>query len=128
MNVGLTSAMILAARLKEFMSPGATMMFVSASMQDGGANWLPYYTSKRALEDFVKGLAQDETDIRVYGVSPSNTATDAYKKFYPSDAATAQAPTSVAKVVVDLIENKLTDASGTIVEVRDGQISMGYHK
>lgn len=128
MNVGLISAMIIAARLMPVMKDGGVMMFISGTFQDGGANWLPYYTSKRSLEDFLVGLAKDEPRIRVYGVSPSATATDSYKRFYPDDSASAQSPLSVAKVCQDLISGALPADSGTIVEVREGKPGMGYHR
>jgi NAD(P)-dependent dehydrogenase (short-subunit alcohol dehydrogenase family) len=128
MNVGVTSAMVLTARLLPFMAPDASLLYISGTFQDGGASWLPYYTSKRALEDFVVGLASDETTFKVYGVSPSSTATDAYKNFYPDTSDSAQAPMSVAKICTDLIAGTLPASSGTIVEVRDGLPGMGYHK
>jgi NAD(P)-dependent dehydrogenase (short-subunit alcohol dehydrogenase family) len=128
MNVGLTSAMVFTARLVPFMSERAAMVYVSGTFQDGGANWLPYYTSKRALEDFVQGLASDEKSLNIYGVSPSDTATESYKTFYPNSVEKAQPPEAVAGVCVDLINGKLSASSGTIVEVRDGKPGMGYHR
>lgn len=128
MNVGITSAMILTAKLIPAMNDKAHMIYVSGTFQDGGANWLPYYTSKRSLEDFIVGLGSDETNVTVYGLSPSETATDSYKKFYPNEAANAQAPMSVAKICVDLISGALPASSGTIIEVRDGKPGMGYHR
>lgn len=128
MNVGLTSAMILSARLLPAMQQDGTMLYISGLFQDGGADWLPYYTSKRGLEDFIQGLGIDETGVRVYGVSPDDTATDSYKRFYPNSLANAQPPLSVAKICVDLINKTLPADSGTIVEVKNGQPGMGYHK
>lgn len=127
-NVGLTSAMVLSARLLPNMPDKASMIFISGTFEDGGANWLPYYTSKRSLEDFIVGLAQDENRVNVYGVSPADTATESYKKFYPEQVSTAQAPLSVAKVCLDLISGTLSASSGTIVEVRGGKPGMGYHR
>lgn len=129
MNVGITSAMILSARLLPYMSQGGHMGFVSATFQDGGANWLPYYTSKRSLEDFVRGLAEDQAEaVTVFGLAPSATATDSYRRFYPDAAQLAQPPLSVAKICTDIINKTLPISSGTIVEVRDGKPGMGYHR
>jgi NAD(P)-dependent dehydrogenase (short-subunit alcohol dehydrogenase family) len=127
MNVGLTSAMVFSARIVPFMAEGGVMVYVSGTFQDGGANWLPYYTSKRALEDFVQGFAEDEPRVRVYGVSPSDTATESYKTYYPNSD-NAQPPSAVAKTCYDLINGSLPASSGTIVEVRDGKPGMGYHR
>lgn len=128
MNVGITSAMVMSARLMPFMSPDSAMIYISGAFEDGGANWLPYYTSKRALEDFIVGLASDEEAIRVFGVSPGNTATESLKKFYPDSYASAQPPEIVASTCVDLIEGKLSSSSGMIVEVKNSSIGLGYHK
>ena len=128
MNVGVTSAMVFSARLLPFMADGGHMLYVSGTFQDGGSNWLPYYTSKRALEDFVQGLAEDERRVHIYGVSPADTATDSYKTYYPNSVDLAQPPQSVAKICQDLISGSLPAASGTIVEVRDGKPGMGYHR
>jgi len=128
MNVGVTSAMVLAARLVPFMAEKSHMIFVSGTFQDGGSSWLPYYTSKRSLEDFTKGLAEDEPGITVFGLSPSDTATESYKRFYPERANAAQSPQSVAKIAVDLMNGTLPASSGTIVEVRDGKPGIGYHR
>ena len=128
MNVGLTSAMIISATLLETMPNNGSMIFISGKFQDGGANWLPYYTSKRALEDFVVGLAADESRVRVWGVSPDDTASDAYKRFYPDAAQHAQPPESVARTCLDLVEGRLSADSGTIVEVSDGKAGAGYHR
>lgn len=126
-NVGLTSAIILSARLAQFMSDGGSMIVISGAFADGGANWLPYYTSKRALEDFVVALGQETHHFRVYGVSPSDTATDSYKKYFSANVTEAQSPAAVAKVCHDLISNTLGADTGSIVAVKNGQISHGYH-
>jgi NAD(P)-dependent dehydrogenase (short-subunit alcohol dehydrogenase family) len=128
MNVGLTSAMIISATLLETMPNAASMIFISGKFQDGGANWLPYYTSKRALEDFVVGLAADESHINVWGVSPDDTASEAYKRFYPDAAQHAQPPESVARTCLDLVDGRLSADSGTIVEVSGGKAGAGYHR
>jgi NAD(P)-dependent dehydrogenase (short-subunit alcohol dehydrogenase family) len=128
MNVGLTSAMVFSARLMPFMNENASMLFISGAFEDGGANWLPYYTSKRALEDFIVGLAADEQRVQVYGVSPGTTATDSLKKFSPGSYDSAQSPEKVANTCMELIERRLSASTGTIVEVKNGTIGLGYHR
>lgn len=127
-NVGLTSAMLLSARLLDNIPDHGALVYISGRFQDGGADWLPYYTSKRALEDFVVGLSHDESRIRAFGVSPADTATESYRQFHPGKIDTAQSPLSVAKVCLDLINGTLPASSGTIVEVEDGKPGMGYHR
>jgi NAD(P)-dependent dehydrogenase (short-subunit alcohol dehydrogenase family) len=127
MSVGLSSAMIMTARLLPFISESGTLLYISGSFTDGGANWLPYYTSKRGLEDFVTGLAGEQSSKKVYAVSPSDTASDAFRKYYPEKAETAQSPDAVAAVCLELISDRSTAANGSVVQVRAGQQSPGFH-
>lgn len=126
MNVGVTSAMVLCTVLLPSMKEG-TVIGISGTFSDGGAGWLPYYTSKRALEDFLVGLSQDYKDVQVFGISPADTATPAYQKFYPQYAAEAQAPDAVAELVANLLSGQTDFKSGDVIEVRDGEVKKGYH-
>lgn len=128
MNVGLTSAMILTAYLLPNMAADGTMLYISGLFQSNGANWLPYYTSKRGLEDFIAGLGSEDETVRFYGVSPATTATESVKQFHADTLPDAQPPLSVAKICIDLINKTLPASSGTLVEVRDGKPGMGYHR
>lgn len=58
---------------------------LSGTFENGAKGWLPYYVSKRAIEDLTIALAQEleDKDIQVNAISPSDTATDAYKKYFP---------------------------------------------
>lgn len=125
-NVGLTSVMLLVNRL---LSHGqlSHVVGISGTFESGGAGWLPYYTSKRALEDFLVGLAQDQPGLSVYGISPADTATAAYKRFYPEYAESAQTPEVIADFITSLIESKSEYKSGDIIEIRDGKKKLGYH-
>jgi NAD(P)-dependent dehydrogenase (short-subunit alcohol dehydrogenase family) len=128
MNVGITSAMLLTRAL---LSKGLLTHFIgiSGTFEDGAKGWLPYYTSKRALEDFVIGLAQDNPRLSAYGISPSDTATAAYTRFFPEYAESAQSPESVAKLTSALLS--LSDGSdyknGEVIAVRDGVRESGFH-
>ncbi len=127
MNVGVTSFMVLAAKVLPSMSERGTIIGVSGTFNKGAKGWLPYYTSKRALEDFLVGLSQDyPKGPRVYGISPADTATPAYKKFFPEYATEAQEPEAVAKVILELLEGS-EHKTGTILKVREGKVSSGYH-
>lgn len=128
MNVGVTSAMIMAARMAHAMPDGGQAVFLSGTFQDGGANWVPYYTSKRALEDFLVGFAADETRLMIVGVSPARMASSATHTYASQEAVYAQSPESVADICLDILAGKLGVSSGTVVEVRDGKPGMGYHE
>lgn len=127
MNVGVTSAMVLCNALIPAMKNG-TIIGISGTFSGGAAGWLPYYTSKRALEDFLVGLSQDHHDLRVFGVSPADTATPAYQKFYPQYIAEAQSPEAVAEVARGLLLGQSKYKSGDVIEVREGKQTEGYHR
>lgn len=129
MNVGVTSFIILAAALLPKLTKTGVVIGISGTFESGASGWLPYYTSKRALEDFLIGLAQDyPKGPRVFGISPADTATPAYKKFYPDDVADAQPPEVVADLVAKLLEGSPAYKSGHIIELRYGKPAAGFHK
>lgn len=126
MNVGLTSFMLLTNQL---LAKGnlSQVIGISGTFENGGGGWLPYYTSKRALEDFLVGLSHDNTELAVYGISPADTATTAYKQFYPEYAQSAQSPEIVARLVLSLLSRTSSFKSGDIIELRDGKQKSGFH-
>lgn len=127
MNVGVTSAMILCNQLLPMMKDG-TIIGISGTFSDGAAGWLPYYTSKRALEDFLVGLSQDVPRLSVFGVSPADTATTPYKTFYPEYIEEAQSPAEIAKLILELLSGNSEFTSGEIIELRQGHATKGFHK
>ena len=127
-NVGLTSFMVLSAYLLAKIPKNGTVIGISGTFGDGAAGWLPYYTSKRALEDFLVGLEQDyPKGPKVFGISPADTATNAYRKFYPEYAAEAQPPEAIANLCLELSGNQSKHKSGDIIEVRNEKTQSGFH-
>ena len=110
------------------MENGSSIINLSGTFEDGGKGWLPYYASKRALEDFTLGLADELRDkgIKVNCVSPSDTATEEYIKYFPEDAKDANFPEVVAKVIAGLVTGTET---GKFVVIKKGKIiTDGFHK
>ncbi len=143
MNVGVTGFMILAAKLMPNIAKDGCIIGVSGTFEDdsdnsedshasgsrnGASGWLPYYTSKRALEDFIKGLAQDYPHgPYAYGVSPADTATTAYAENFPDGLDAAQSPQAVANLIATLVTPNENYKSGGIVALRDGHVEPGFH-
>lgn len=128
MNVGLTGFMISLSRLLPKMPKSGAVIGVSGTFTAGASDWLPYYVSKRGLEDLLVGLAYDyPSGPAAYGVSPADTATRALKRFFPEDMEAAQSTTAVAKVVYDLL-TKPSVSSGTTLELRKSITGPGFHK
>lgn len=126
-SVGLTAPTLLAHAFIPLMPSESTIINLSGTFENGGKGWLPYYVSKRAIEDLTIGLSQELTDkgIRVNCVSPSDTATEEYKRFFPEDAKDAQTPEEVAKLFVELVQK---DVTGKIFVIKKGKVEEGFHK
>lgn len=84
-NVGLIAPALLVYSFIPFMTKGSSIMNLSGTFSSGGKGWIPYYVSKRAIEDLTVGLSEElkNKGIRVNGISPSDVATEAYKKYFP---------------------------------------------
>lgn len=126
-SVGLTAPTLLSHAFVPLMPRGSTIINLSGTFENGGKGWLPYYVSKRAIEDLTIGLSQELTDkgIRVNCVSPSDTATEEYKRFFPDDAKDAQTPEDVAKLFVELVQK---DVNGKVFVIKKGVVEDGFHK
>ncbi len=128
MNVGVTSFMVLTAKLLPNIARDGCIIGISGTFDKGASGRLPYYTSKRALEDFIQGLAQDYPHgPYAYGISPADTATTAYAKYFPENLDKAQLPEAIGKLVAMLVTPSENYKSGGIIAVRDGHASPGYH-
>lgn len=123
MNVGITASMLLARGVLPLMLNGneeAHIVNLSGTFNAGGKGWIHYYTSKKALEFFTLALA-DETKgqgVRVNCVSPADTATEAYIKFFPEDAEGALKPEEIAEFIIHLSDESMRHINGQIIELR----------
>ena len=124
--VGFTAPTLLIHGLLPVMGKGSSIVNISGTFENGAKGWVPYFASKRALEDLTVGLAQElkEKGIRVSCVSPSDTATEAYIKYFPEDAKDANSPEDVAKLVADVCEK---DETGKFWVIKRGQVGEGFH-
>jgi NAD(P)-dependent dehydrogenase (short-subunit alcohol dehydrogenase family) len=125
--VGLIAPTLLSHAFIPLMPKGSSIINLSGTFENGGKGWLPYYVSKRAIEDLTIGLSQELADkgIRVNCVSPSDTATEEYKKFFPEDAKDAQLPEKVANLFVELANN---DETGKVFVIKKGKVEEGFHR
>ncbi|MBI3385291.1 SDR family oxidoreductase [Candidatus Gottesmanbacteria bacterium] len=114
--VGTIAPSLLAHAFIPLMPQGSAIINLSGTFESGAKGWLPYYVSKRAIEDLTVGLAEELKDkgIRVNGISPSDTATDAYKHYFPQYIQDAIAPEEIAKFAVYFCSNEVKDITGKI--------------
>ncbi len=128
MNVGVTGFMVLTAKLMPNIAKEGCIIGVSGTFNEGASGWLPYYTSKRALEDFIQGLSQDYPHGPfVYGVSPADTATTAYAEHFPENLDNAQSPEVVGSLIATLVTPNENYKTGGVIAVRDGHVEPGFH-
>ncbi|MBP9816365.1 SDR family oxidoreductase [Candidatus Woesebacteria bacterium] len=127
--VGTIAPTLLAHAFIPYMIYGAKIINLSGTFENGAKGWLPYYVSKRAIEDLTIALSQELEDkgIQVNCVSPSDTATESYAKFFPQYMKDAISPDEIAKKVLELcdVENKITGK--VFVMKKDKEPSEGFH-
>lgn len=119
-SVGLIAPTLLAHGLISLMPKGGRIINISGTFENGAKGWLPYYVSKRAIEDLTVGLAEElkEKNIQVNCISPSDTATEAYKKYFPQYLEEAIDPKKIATYAVDLCSSKKARLTGQVMVVK----------
>jgi len=129
-SVGLISPTLLAHALIPLMSRNSKIVNISGTFENGAKGWLPYFVSKKGIEDLTIGLAEElkDKDIQVNAVSPSDTATDAYKKYFPQYIFEAIEPSEIAQQVIYLCSNGANDITGKVFVMKKGKEPYeGYH-
>lgn len=128
-SVGLTAPTLLAHALIPLMNKGAVIVNISGTFESGAKGWLPYYVSKRAIEDLTVGLAEQlkEKGISVNAISPSDTATEAYKKYFPQYMNDAITPEEIAQKAVRLCSDE-SGVTGKVFVMKKGEEPYeGFH-
>lgn len=125
-SVGLIAPTLLVHGLVSLMPTGSNIVNLSGTFENGAKGWLPYYVSKRGIEDLTLGLSEELKDkgINVNCISPSDTATEEYKKYFPEDAVDANSPETIAKEIVNLIN---TNQTGQFVVIKRNVVVNEFH-
>ncbi len=108
MKVGILAPMKLIYSLKDKFVKDSNIINITGTFENGGKGWVPYFVSKKALEELTYALADDLKDrgIRVNAISPSDTATKAYAKFFPQYMNEAVNPSKIADMVIRMIKER----------------------
>lgn len=121
-NITLTAFALIAKKLIPKMQRYSNIIGISGTFDSGAKGWLPYYTAKKALENFIIGLSQELIDkkIRINCVSPSDVITTPYKKYFAEYAKEeiALLPYEVADTVEYLMSEKAKNINGQIITVK----------
>jgi len=125
-TVGLTAPTILSHELVPLMKQCAKIINISGTFEGGAKGWLPYFVSKKAIEDLTVGLSHElrNQQIQVNCISPSDVATEAYKKFFPEDATLDNAlqPEDVASLTLFLASNEADNITGQIIVIKQKKV------
>ncbi len=121
--VGTIAPTLLAHAFIPLMPKSSAIMNLSGTFESGAKGWIPYYVSKRAIEDLTVGLADELKDkgIRVNGISPSDTATEAYRHYFPQYIKDAINPEAIAQYAVYLCSDEGKDITGKIFVLKKGK-------
>jgi short-subunit dehydrogenase len=118
-KVGLNAPTLLCHGLIPLMSKGSHILNISGTFEDGAKGWLPYYVSKKAIEDLTIGLSEElkDKDIFVNCISPGDVSSEAYKKFFPQycNPDSCLSPDYVAEEVLYLFSQNKT---GEIIVIK----------
>lgn len=108
--VGTIAPTLLVHGLVNLMPEKSKIINISGTFESGAKGWLPYYVSKRAIEDLTVGLSQElaRKDIQVNAISPSDCATFAYKKYFPQYINEAIPPEKIAEFCLKLCHDDRT--------------------
>lgn len=129
--VSVVAPTLLAHAFIPLMPKNGKILNISGTFESGARGWLPYYVSKRAIEDLTVGLAEELKDknIQVNAISPSDTATEAYKKYFPQYAKDTVKPEKIAEYAVHLCSEESNKVTGKVFVVAKGQKPYeGFHK
>jgi len=82
--------------------------------------WVHYYVVNKAIEALTAGLAAEmrEHNVQVNCVAPWYVATEAVRRFYPSDVETALDPKYVSEMAIFLCSDAADHVSGQTIELR----------
>ena len=122
-NVGIIAPVLLTHGLVPLMPENGKIVNISGTFENGAKGWLPYYVSKRAIEDLTIGLSQELSDkkIQVNCISPSDTATEQYRKYFPQYISDAIDPEEIAKEVVHLCSDRANNITGKVFVIKKGK-------
>ncbi len=121
-GVGLLAPLLISHELLPLMNKGGQIVNISGTFENGAKGWVPYYVSKKALEDMTIGLSEELRDrgIRVNCISPGDTLTKSYAHFFPEYATTKNCllPEDIAGIIKLLVSPESKYVTGQIIEIK----------
>lgn len=124
LDVGIRAPILLTRELLPSMiqKKQGKILQISGTFESGATGWLHYYVSKKAIEDFTVGLSQElrQFKIQVNAISPSDTFTEAYRKFFPnSKQEECLNPVDIANLAIFLLSEDADNITGACIVIRN---------
>lgn len=122
LDVGVKAPMLLTRLVLPGMvaNKSGKILNVSGELRSA-AGWLHYYVSKKALEDFTVGLAEElrQHEVQVNCISPSDTLTETYAEYFPGyNPKDVLDASEVAKFALFLLSGDADHITGSITVIR----------
>lgn len=123
LDIGIRAPMLLTRALLPSMiqKNQGKILQISGTFESGATGWLHYYVGKKALEHFTVGLSEElrSYNIQVNTISPSDTFTKAYRKFFP-DAKEEEclSPVDIANLAIYLLSEDSDHITGACIVIR----------
>lgn len=123
LDVGIKAPMLLSRHVIPGMIEAGEgkIINISGTFETGASGWLHYYVSKKAIEDFTVGLADEisKHGIQVNCVSPSDTKTEAFDRFFTDvDDDDVLDPSEIGKFAKFLVKDG-DHITGEVVTLRN---------
>lgn len=128
--VGIIAPTILINGLANLLKPKSFVINISGTFENGASGWIPYFVSKRAIEDLTVAISGELSKKNIYSlcISPSDTATSPYRKFFPNDIESAQDPSTIANLIYELLTDFDLNKDGQTYVVKKDKIPfIGFH-
>ena len=120
-NVGYTSFTVITHKLLPKLTSGARIIGISGTFSSA-QGWLPYYMSKKNLESFIIGLADElkARNITANCISPGDTITPSYQRFFPEYATEEYAitPADIGAIFKFLLSEPARYVTRQVITVR----------
>ena len=128
-TVGTIAPTLLAHAIIPLLPKGGKIINLSGTFENGAKGWVPYYVSKRAIEDLTIALAEElkNKDIQVNCISPSDTATESYAKYFPQYMDEAIDPALIAQKALELADPADKTTEQIIVMKKDQKPFEQFH-
>lgn len=109
--------LIYTCKLAKIKKGGNIVNLTSSAFYRGRKMMAVYASTKAAVVNFTKSLAEELPELKINAIAPQRTNTRLRRENFPGeDPKTLLTPEEVAKAIVDILKDQTT--TGTVIDVR----------